>query len=376
MENFFPPTRRFRDEWEANHEDPLEFAEVQLAVPAEQLQICPVNFPEFWGYATGASDGGTHKLVWITDHTFLLVADLDTDPNARYDVLISFGYHPHLVARLTAASNGEERVLTVWKRQGSAVTAAHSFFWRMLATSESEELVVAAWGGGDDWDDDGSGLTAGPILAQFLGGTQCIQTMSFGNLTFEEQHCRALSGIVRTDLDINLTSCRIESIYLLDILGGNSCVKNLSFDTDKDGFDEEHILALAHALPHNKSIIKLHLHNFAMDDETWDLLFHSMSTHPRLEIVRLGNTADDPPTTWSDDSKTSRMRSIVRMLQRNAVVHTIDLPDNVRDDEIFQNYIQPRLEMNHSRFELERRAMARADASIRAKLLGRALHMV
>jgi hypothetical protein len=374
MEQFFPPTRRLRNEWEATHEEPFEYAEVQLAVPAEQLQICPLNSPDFCAYATGASDGGTHKIVWITEHTLIVV--VDPVHNRRHDnILSTCGYRPYLVARLTPALSGEQQLLSVWKRQGSDVTAAHSFFWRMVATSNSAELTVAAWSDGDDWDDDGSGLTAGPVLAQFLGGTPRLQTIYFGNLTFEEQHCRALSSVVRTDLEINLTNCRIESIYLLDILGENSCIKKLAFDPFKDGSDEEHIVSLAQVLPSNNSILKLQLFNFEVSDETWDLLFHSMSTHPRLEVVRIGNTTDRP-SNLSDESKTSRMRAIVRMLQRNTVVHTIDLPDNVRDDKIFQNSIQPRLEMNRSRFELQRGAIAQADPSIRSQLLGRALSVV
>jgi hypothetical protein len=350
MERFFLPTRRLRDKWEANHEDPFDYAEVQLAVPVAELQILeiyyPLTFPDFWAYATGASDGGKHKLVWITKDTFLVVVDTDTGVGN----LSRFNYRMYLFARLTVPPSGEEQMLTVWKRQGSVGTASHSFFWRMLATSESEELAVAA---------DGSGLTSGPVLAQFLGGTPCLKFLLVQCVTFEEQHCRALSSIVRTDLDIALAYCRIESIYLADILGGNSCVRQLAFDTDKDGSDEEHILALAQALPSNNSIVELRLF-IEMSDETWETLFHSMSTHPRLKDVKLVNTTGRS-TTLSDESKTNRMRAIVRMLKRNTVVHTIDLPVNEREDQIFQNYILPLLEMNHSRFEVPHRAITKAD---------------
>jgi hypothetical protein len=443
MERFFLPTRRLRDEWEANRQDPFEYAEVQLAIPVGELQICPVHFPDFFSYSTGASvsdgSGGTapYKLVWITEHTFLVVTDPSTDsdgiPGPIREILSDFGYYAHLVACLTAASCGEEHAMYIWKKEGSPVTAAHDFFWRMVATTESEELAVGASDAGDDWDDDGSSLPSGPVLAQFLGGTPWLQCLQLQCVTFEEQHCRALSSVVRTDLHIKLVSCRIESMRLTDILGENSCVKTLELDTDKDGSDEEHIIALAQALPSNSSIVQLQL-NIQMSDETWDLLFHSMPTHPRLEVVKLGNatpmhavgtstlslasgsaSADSAesskideiervvsgvvsggPTALSDESKTNRMQAIVRMLQSNNVVHTIDLPDNVKDDEIFQNEILPRLEMNRSRLELsrlelsrlelsrlelsrlelsslerERSAKAPADASTPAKLLGR-----
>jgi hypothetical protein len=58
-------------------------------------------------------------------------------------------------------------------------------------------------------------------------------------------------------------------------------------------------------------------------------------------------------------------------------VHTIDLHDDAKDEEFFQNSIVPRLEMNrNSSFEDQRQALTRADPSIRGQLLGRALHVV
>jgi hypothetical protein len=56
------------------------------------------------------------------------------------------------------------------------------------------------------------------------------------------------------------------------------------------------------------------------------------------------------------------------------VVHTIELPFN--NEEVYQNAILPRLEMNRNSFLVQRRAVKRADPSIRPQLLGRALHVV
>jgi hypothetical protein len=58
------------------------------------------------------------------------------------------------------------------------------------------------------------------------------------------------------------------------------------------------------------------------------------------------------------------------------VVRTIDLPDNAKDEEFFQNFIVPRLEMNRNSFQDQRQALTRADPAIRNRLLGRALHVV
>jgi hypothetical protein len=68
--------------------------------------------------------------------------------------------------------------------------------------------------------------------------------------------------------------------------------------------------------------------------------------------------------------------AVLRLAQRNTVVHTIDLSGNAKDEELFQNFILPRLEMNRNCFEDQRQALTRADPTIRGQLLGRALHVV
>jgi hypothetical protein len=61
----------------------------------------------------------------------------------------------------------------------------------------------------------------------------------------------------------------------------------------------------------------------------------------------------------------------------NVVVCTIDLPDGLNDEDVYRNFILPRLEMNRTCFEVQRQAVKRADPAIRPQLLlGRALHVV
>ncbi len=64
------------------------------------------------------------------------------------------------------------------------------------------------------------------------------------------------------------------------------------------------------------------------------------------------------------------------MLYLNTVMHTIELPDAYTDEEMYQNSILPRLEMNRTCFKVQHQALKRADPSIRPQLLGRALHVV
>ena len=75
------------------------------------------------------------------------------------------------------------------------------------------------------------------------------------------------------------------------------------------------------------------------------------------------------------------MKAIVQMLHLNTRFHTIELStvylsDAYTDEEMYQNSILPRLEMNRTCFKVQHQALKRADPSIRPQLLGRALHVV
>ena len=103
------------------------------------------------------------------------------------------------------------------------------------------------------------------------------------------------------------------------------------------------------------------------------LLLRSLWAHPRIHYLTFSCPRYSAlPAT----SKTSMMNALLRMLQCNSVVKTLDWFDNAKDRAIFQNSIVPRLKMNRNYFEDQRQALTRADPSIRGQLLGRALHVV
>jgi hypothetical protein len=143
----------------------------------------------------------------------------------------------------------------------------------------------------------------------------------------------------------------------------------LSIDTTgTERYGDHHIRALALALPGNQGIEKL---SVSLRDETWSLLLRSVWAHPRVQSLSL--VFHHRP---SAASKASIMNVVMRLAQRNTLVHTIDIPDYAKDKEFFQNSIVPRLEMNRNCFEDQRQALTRADLSVRGQLLGRALHVV
>jgi hypothetical protein len=130
-----------------------------------------------------------------------------------------------------------------------------------------------------------------------------------------------------------------------------------------------HIRSLALALPGNQGIENL---GVSLREETCSLLLRSLWAHPRIQSVSLNYYP-----RLSATAKTSMMNAALRLAPCNTLVHTIDLHDDAKDEEFFQNFIVPRLEMNrNSSFEDQRQALTRADPSIRCQLLERALHVV
>ncbi len=159
---------------------------------------------------------------------------------------------------------------------------------------------------------------------------------------------------------------------IISALSGNSSVRSLSIDTtDGRGGDRrgDPIRSLPEALAGNQGIENLHVN--LRGYKIWSLLLRSLWAHPRIQSVSLTSDYD-----LSGVSKTSMMNAVLRLVQCNTVVHTIDLPDNAKDEEFFQNFILPRLQMNRNCFEDQRQALKREDPSIRGQLLGRALHVV
>jgi hypothetical protein len=238
-----------------------------------------------------------------------------------------------------------------------------------------------------------------------LGGSSLLRELVLMGFVFEKDHCHALATLERTDLDISfaacnfktqdvndlfiewlrhsqvvtaLTYCEMESC-ILSALRGNSSVKRLIYRTKCDEQGEDHLRSLVQALSGNQGLEELDVSNLTesrMSDETWNLLLHSLWTHPRIMSVTLGYPGIvDTRVILLAESKAERRHAVVQMVRCNTVVQRICLPDELNDEEFYQNHILPRLEMNRSGFREQRRALKRADPSIRGQLLGRALHV-
>jgi hypothetical protein len=378
MEHFFTPVRHLPI-------DLLGYTEVQLAVSIEAFMNHRWDWSAFYAFATDV-EGEMRKILWITNDTFIWVGDGNN--GVDFDLLKDYA-----ILRVTfTAPSGEthELVLAEDWESCSLSTEGSSVFWHAVTTSHCVKLRLQHL----FWEP-----CSGPALSQFLEASPSLERLEFASVTFEEAHCRALTTLKRTDLKVTFEDCSFDAqgaedtliewllhskvVTKLDYctmgdnifstLSGNSSVKSLSMCLSKDTTTYEcsdyHIMSLARALPGNQGIENLRVS--LLSDETWSLLSRSLWAHPRIQSVGLSFIPE-----VSAASKASIMIAVLRLVQCNTLVNTIDLPDHAKDEEFFQSSIVPRLEMNRSCFEDQRQALKRADLSIRGQLLGRALHVV
>jgi hypothetical protein len=316
------------------------------------------------------------KIVWISKDAFLSISNVDSVWDS--DQLEGW----QCVGATFTAANGETRCIDLTKRAGSSTLSDEesSIFWRMVMTSNCWKLLLLS-------DGHGFGVCSAPVLSDFLVGNLWLHDLQFREFVFEEDHCRALATLERSDLKICFTVCTIDArdaedafiewlrhsqvvtalincemeSCIFSALHGNSSIKYLNCRTKCDGDEqcEDHLRSLAQALPGNQGLDMLDVSNLTnnpVSDETWNLLFRSLWTHPRIESMRL----DHYPfarTLSSAESKTSMMNAVLQMVRSNTVAREIDLPDGLNDEDFYQNHILPRLEMNRSSFEEQRVAL-------------------
>jgi hypothetical protein len=384
MEHFFTPTRRLQDRHDYMFDEPLGYTEVQIAVSIEAFMNHRWDWLAFHAFATDI-EGEMWKLMWITEDTLIWVEDENNELDLEEMV-------DYAIQRTTfTATSGEthELVLATDKESASLSVGASSVFWHAVTTSNCVKINCS----------NRFGLCSDSALSHFLEASPSLELLEFDFFSFEEAHCRALTTLERTDLEVTFERCSFDprrakdsfiewlrhsqvvtkldcctmEDSIISALSGNSSVKSLTMtlskDTTTNEYSDSHIMSLARALPGNHGIKNLYV--LLLNDEAWSLLLRSLWAHPRIQSVRLTFFSG-----LSAASKTSMMNAVLRLALCNTVVHTIELSANAKDEAFFQNFIVPRLEMNRNCFEDQRQALKRADPFIRGQLLGRALHVV
>jgi hypothetical protein len=357
--------------------DPFEYTEVQLVVSVEDFLNYHWDCADLLTFLTTGGAGENvnvkPKILWITEDAFLVVEESGSSGfNFEYDTLHD-RFHAkklsdRIVAQMQAPTSGKERTLSFTHLNHPRMTDGVDVFWRAISTSNSIQLDIQDYRGGY------LELPSGPLLSQFLRESPSLQVLEFNRFYLREEHCRALALLERTDLDIVLSNCVLDPKEAKDMFvewarhkkvltGLHSCQMGRSMLSAIRGKYSVKKLVIAGTTGEAER---------KSSDETWSLLFSSLSTHPLIEVVSL----IIPWTHLSAEEKADRMNAILYMLRLNTAVHTILMPNSFRRGAVYQNSILPRLEMNRSCFEVQRQALKRADLSIRPQLLGRALHAV
>jgi hypothetical protein len=381
MKHFFIPSQRLQDEFDMYDDEPHGYNEVELAVSIEVFLNHRSDWSDFRAFSTG-DEGEMGKLIWITEDTFFWIKEDNNEE--EFEKLERYA----IQRAIFTASSGETHhlVLAKFRDHRSLSAGAFSLFWHVVTTSSCVKLELKCV----------HLLLFEATSSQLLKTSPSLELLEFEGFTFKESGCRALATLERTGLEVTfgtctfdaqsskdtfiewlrhslavskLRTCTIED-SLFSALSGNSSVKSLSIGLSFGGdFNDYHLRSLARAFPGNLGIENLIVTVHC--GETSSLLLRSLWSHPRIQSVSLNFFP-----SLKAEANTSMMNAVLQLAQRNTVVHTIDLPDCNQAEEIYENSIVPRLEMNRSRFEEQRRALKRADPSIRAQLLGRALYVV
>jgi hypothetical protein len=391
MERFFTPTRRHEDifalDWDDDDDPFLEYNELELTVSVEDFLTYQWVWKDLRVFVSGDV---LCTILWISEYAFLVVSLIDGD---NFDTRTISNCSIEAWFQETGGQEQTLNLASIAHADTSLSAGEVDVFWHAIMTSNSVELNIQS--------NDLLGQPSGHVLSQFLHGSTSLHELVFRGFHFKEEHCRALMTIQKTDLDVMicqctldphdavdtfiewfrrnqvvtyLDRCRMES-GILSALSGNNSVKRLVIEKHQNKFGKEEMRSLLQALPGNMGIEQLTFGNFEMNDEPWSLLFHSLSTQPRIKSLFFFNR-NLLCRSYSAVAKSTVMNAILQMLQHNTVMHSIRLPDAFNDEAVYQNAILPRLEMNRTCFEVQRQAVKRADPSIRPQLLGRALHVV
>jgi hypothetical protein len=219
-------------------------------------------------------------------------------------------------------------------------------------------------------------------------------------MTLSEDLCRALATMSRLDVEVDIYNCvlagdaagvfveclhqsdrgpvelnrfYIDSQILANALTGDSRVTRFTPHVSLGTNNDAEIAVFSRALASNRGLVDLNLQSCPISDETWSVLCESLQTHPTLTTLGLyattpiGNVYD----ALSGEQKVHRTRALAEMMQRNTVLHTIELSANARDQQIYEEMVHPYLETNRYRPLVH--AVKKADISLRRPLLGLAL---
>jgi hypothetical protein len=365
VEALFRPSTRFRDSNLIEHL-PEGWTEIEL-LPGLSLENVRATRLTTWD---AFHSFARQKLVWMTPDVYVCIFN---------------GYLPGRVLTLGASeSTTSMRVYVTPGTAAATATATCDFLVRLLATCEERDLDIS---GGDRVV--ATPLSGASLSLFFQESREVLRKVVLSCMVLSEELCLALATMSRLDVEVtldwcsladdsagafveclqsdrgpvNLHCCKIDGQIIANALTGDSRVTRL-----QPPFVRTDDAIMLRALANNRGLVYLYLPDHSISDENWTILCQSLKAHPTLTSLNLEYTVPR-------GQKTHRTRALVEMVQRNTVLHSIQLAATDRHQKIFREEIRPKLETNLYRPRV--RAIKKTkDRPFREKLLGRALHSV
>jgi hypothetical protein len=195
MEQLCKPTQRYQDLLEQDDDEitrtsHFECTEVQLDVSVEDFLVYDWDWKDLQAFLS--TRGVTPKMLWITEHAFLVVESGDT----RYHK----ENHDYIAANIQTM-NGQEHVLILMQLLGSDTPIPGlNVFWHAVATSNSVQLTIR----------DAFGRYWSPLLWHLLQDSPLLRFLELDGFLLDGDNCRALATLQRADLEVRLSECKLE----------------------------------------------------------------------------------------------------------------------------------------------------------------------
>jgi hypothetical protein len=389
VEDFFAPSTSYRNLLHSrvpNHAlNAGNVQEVQFISTLEELSSC-----EFLAWEAVHSLIASH-VVWMTPTVFL------RNYPATYDARI----FPSMVC-ISQIYSGSK--IYVFAEEAEQALRVVDCLLHLLSKSDKPDISLKSLCGPQ------MRPCSALALQHFVTRTRSkLRKMTFEGFMLEEGHCRALaheSFGTDPDMEIKLFQCSltgedgcsdafidwlhssrgpsvlfrcvIECHVLADGLTGNGRLKKLVLAREcLDG----HLgcSVMAQALAANLGLVKLYVGRQTLNSENWNLLVHSLRAHPSLQVLDLSGTREgqsrqERSSVTPEKRRARRTSAIAQIVQSNTVLHTVQLSDTDLHKDIFDESIQPWLEMNQSWPRVM--SIQGTIGPLRGKVLGRALYKV
>jgi hypothetical protein len=385
LESLFRPSTRFRGGRKTGLAQ--NFTEVELLphLTTEEILATGITWDGFRRFAHD-------KLVWMTPGAYIISSEHRF--GGLYPVAVEVG------------AKDDSAGMCVRVRPGTttaqAASATCNFLIRLLAISEKRAVYMK-----------GSSRPllpiSGPALSHlFEHRPENLREVTLRDMILNEEHIRVLASAPLQEVKLVLRGCSLSDdeacmnafrqwlqsgggpteLYrcvidpgvLADAMRGNSRLGKLLLSPERASTaDDSDVSLIVSALAENKGLTVFDAFWYAISDENWSILCHSLENHPTVTTLDLACTGPKNPDgkrVFSEEQKTNRTLALAELMQTNTVLHTIRLFPGEFDERIFAESIQPRLETNLNRPRVLAVKKEVDNRSFRRKVLGRALSCV